>query len=141
MRPWTINRTGLNRGSGWKRKTIEMLNKNTLEITVTDEKGKKKKLYSKVIGKKGEAMTLTDAVIAMQTVKALKGDPKAFELLRDTAGESPTQKIEVGGNVNDNLMKIDLSKLTDEELHTWEKLFRKVTIVKENRDQTEEESK
>ena len=126
--PWLINRTGQNRGCGWKKKTIEMLNNSTLEITVIDAEGKKRKLYSRAVNRKNKEVSLTEAILAMQTIKALKGDSKAVELLRDTSGETPTQKLEVNGeNQNNKLMKIDLSRLTDSELDTWEKLFEKVT--------------
>ena len=36
-------------------------------------------------------------MVLAQYKKALEGDPKAFELLRDTAGQKPVEKTEVTG--------------------------------------------
>lgn len=35
-----------------------------------------------------------EAIAVAQFKKALKGDPKAFELIRDTAGQKPVEKVE-----------------------------------------------
>lgn len=42
--------------------------------------------------------------------KALDGDTKAFEVLRDTIGEKPTEKVEATQTV------IDMSKFTTDEI-------------------------
>ena len=38
-----------------------------------------------------------------QLEKALKGDTKAYEVIRDTIGEKPTEKVENSGEQNFNL--------------------------------------
>ena len=35
--------------------------------------------------------------------KALKGDTKAYEVIRDTVGEKPTDKIEQSGELNNTI--------------------------------------
>lgn len=45
--------------------------------------------------------------------KALKGDTKAFELIRDTIGEKPQEKVNISGDVDVNNPYADL---TTEEL-------------------------
>lgn len=41
-------------------------------------------------------------IVAAQVQKALDGDTKAFEVLRDTSGEKPTDKMSVEGNMQFN---------------------------------------
>ena len=45
-------------------------------------------------GKNGEIKSGAEAIVAAQMQKALKGDAKAFEVLRDTAGQKPVDKVE-----------------------------------------------
>lgn len=42
----------------------------------------------------GEAMSGAEAISAKLFEKALKGDVRAFEVLRDSAGQKPVEKIE-----------------------------------------------
>lgn len=44
--------------------------------------------------KNGEMMTGAEAIALKQFEKALKGDTKAFEVVRDTAGQKPVERIE-----------------------------------------------
>ena len=46
-------------------------------------------------GKDGKTMTGTEAMAAKAFQAALKGDWKAWELVRDTAGEKPVDKVMV----------------------------------------------
>lgn len=43
----------------------------------------------------GQEMTNRLALLYSQLDKALKGDTRAFEVIRDTAGEKPSDKLEV----------------------------------------------
>ena len=45
-------------------------------------------------GKDGQMLTGAEAISVKQMEKALKGDTKAFEVLRDTAGQKPVEKVE-----------------------------------------------
>lgn len=45
--------------------------------------------------KSGKKITGAEAIAMKQMEKALKGDPKAFELVRDTAGQKPVEKVVV----------------------------------------------
>ena len=45
-------------------------------------------------GKNGEQLSGAEAIALKQMEKALKGDAKAFELVRDTAGQKPIEKVE-----------------------------------------------
>ena len=44
--------------------------------------------------KTGEVMSGAEALAVAQYKKALKGDTKAFEVLRDTSGQKPVEKVE-----------------------------------------------
>ena len=44
--------------------------------------------------KTGEKMSGAEAIAMAQMKKALKGDAKAFELVRDTSGQKPVEKVE-----------------------------------------------
>lgn len=41
-------------------------------------------------------MTNAEAMVVSMIQKALEGDTKAFEVIRDTAGQKPVEKIEIG---------------------------------------------
>jgi hypothetical protein len=45
-------------------------------------------------GKDGKELSGAEAIALKQMEKALKGDAKAFELVRDTAGQKPVEKVE-----------------------------------------------
>lgn len=44
--------------------------------------------------KTGDVMSGAEAIAVAQYRKALKGDAKAFELIRDTSGQKPVEKVE-----------------------------------------------
>lgn len=59
--------------------------------------------------KTGETMSGAEAIAMAQYRKALRGDAKAFELVRDTSGQSVVQKVaiaEVDQNVIDDIEKM-----------------------------------
>ena len=51
-------------------------------------------------GKDGKTMTGTEAMAAKAFQAALKGDWKAWELARDTAGQKPVDKVQMKTDVN-----------------------------------------
>lgn len=51
-------------------------------------------LEQEIEGKNGEIKTGAEAIAVAQFKKALKGDTRAFEVLRDTAGQKPIEKVE-----------------------------------------------
>ena len=60
-------------------------------------------LEKDITDKKGNVMTTTEAIAVTQIEKALNGDPKAFEVVRDTVGQKPTDRIDL--TVNDDSAK------------------------------------
>lgn len=54
-------------------------------------------LEKDITDKRGNTMSTAEAIALKQVEKALKGDTKAFEVVRDTAGQKPSEKVEVTG--------------------------------------------
>lgn len=52
-------------------------------------------LEQEIEGKNGEKKTGAEAIAVAQFKKALKGDTRAFEVIRDTAGQKPIEKVMV----------------------------------------------
>ena len=52
-------------------------------------------LETDIKGKNGEIKSGAEAIAIAQFQKALRGDTRAFEILRDTAGQKPVEKVMV----------------------------------------------
>lgn len=66
-------------------------------------------LETDIKGKNGEVKSGAEAIAIAQFQKALKGDTRAFEVVRDTSGQSVVQKVaiaEVDQNVIDDIEKM-----------------------------------
>lgn len=57
-------------------------------------------LEKEMTDKKGETMTGAEALSAKLFSEAMKGNVKAFEVLRDTAGQKPVEKVQMNADVN-----------------------------------------
>lgn len=65
--------------------------------------------------KTGDVMSGAEALAVAQFRKAMRGDTKAFEVLRDTSGQSVVQKVAVA-EVNQDIIS-DIEKMVmDDEL-------------------------
>lgn len=60
-------------------------------------------LEKDITDKHGNTMSTAEAIAIKQIEKALKGDTKAFEVVRDSAGQKPSDKVEL--SVNDDSAK------------------------------------
>lgn len=73
------------------------------QIASTEAKRKKKTfreameaiLEKEVLDKNGNKIDLLTAISAKQIEKAGKGDTKAFEVIRDTIGQKPVERVEI----------------------------------------------
>lgn len=54
-------------------------------------------LEKEISNAKGEVVTYREAILTSTIKKAIKGDVKAAQFIRDTAGEAPITKTEVTG--------------------------------------------
>jgi hypothetical protein len=57
-------------------------------------------LEKEMTDKKGETMTGAEALSAKLFKEAMKGNVKAFEVLRDTAGQKPVEKVQMNADIN-----------------------------------------
>lgn len=64
--------------------------------------------------KTGNLISGAEALAAKQFEKALKGDSKAFEVVRDTAGQKPIEKLEVAQIEKEQSIQ-ELNELFDDE--------------------------
>lgn len=64
----------------------------------------------------GEEKTLQDGILTALIMKALFGDVKAFEVIRDTIGEKPVDKVAQTDGEGNDVPKNDLSKIPTETL-------------------------
>jgi len=65
-------------------------------------------------GKNGEELSGAEAIAIKQFEKALKGDAKAFELVRDTSGQKPVEKVMVADVDPDVINEVERMVLGDE---------------------------
>ena len=73
------------------------------QIASTEAKRRKKTfreameaiLEKEVLDKNGNKIDLLTAISAKQVEKASKGDTKAFEVIRDTIGQKPVERVEI----------------------------------------------
>lgn len=67
---------------------------------------------------KGKNISVQEAIMIAQVQKAMKGDTKAAEYVRDTIGQKPVDNVIMGGEVNNpfaGLSTEDLKKMIDGE--------------------------
>lgn len=68
----------------------------------TEAKRARKTLKETLLMMLEEGDTQNNITLALLD-KALKGDTKAYEVIRDTVGEKPTDKIEQSGELNNTI--------------------------------------
>lgn len=91
-----------------QNKTFKEIISNFLDGQVSDERLKQQMIDFGFADK--EVSNKSCAVFALWK-EAIKGNTKAFELLRDTIGEKPQDKVNISGEVNN-----PFSGMTTEEL-------------------------
>ena len=72
------------------------------QIASTEAKRARKTLKETLLIMLEEGNTQDNITLALLD-KALKGDTKAYEVIRDTVGEKPTDKIEQSGELNNTI--------------------------------------
>jgi hypothetical protein len=71
-------------------------------------------LESDIKNKKGEVKSGAEAIAIAQFQKALKGDTRAFEVIRDTSGQGVVQKVAVAEVDMDVINEIENMVLNDD---------------------------
>ncbi|MEG0790986.1 MAG: hypothetical protein RSG23_05105 [Gordonibacter sp.] len=79
-----------------EKKAMQELVKWVMELPVKDADLDEITCISKT---KGKNVTVAEAAILQQAVKAVNGSLQALQFLRDTAGEKPVERMEVNADV------------------------------------------
>lgn len=116
-----------------KRKQDENLRPNEYKLTVEEQKkggiasgeARRQKrdirlamealLEKEYKGKDGKLLSGAQAIALKQMEKALKGDAKAFELVRDSSGQKPVEKVVVAEVEQSVIDEVEAAILDDEE--------------------------
>lgn len=81
------------------RERLEIL----LELPMKSGKGVDIETIKNWAALKGKNITVQDAMMIAQITKALKGDTTAAAFVRDTAGQSPTMRVETDVDMDLNI--------------------------------------
>ena len=60
---------------------------------------------------KGKNITVQEAIMLAQIQKAMKGDTRAAEFIRDSSGNKPVDGLEISGNVNNPFAGLSTEEL------------------------------
>lgn len=60
---------------------------------------------------KGKNITVQEAIMMAQIKKAVKGDTRAAEFIRDSSGNKPVDGLEISGNVNNPFAGLSTEEL------------------------------
>lgn len=105
-------RAGIASGEARRRKkTMQELAKHILSMSLTNGEVNSIEDIQNLAELKGKNLSVDEAIIIKQVEKALKGDIKSAEFIRDTSGQKPREEISVSGELNN-----PYSELTVEEL-------------------------
>ena len=89
------------------RETLELL----LSMALKDGAVANIEKIKSIASLNGKNITVQDAIMLKQIQKAMKGDTRAAEYIRDTSGNKPKEGVELSGTVNN-----PFAGLTTEEL-------------------------
>ena len=89
------------------RETLELL----LSMALKDGAVSNLEKIKSIASLNGKNITVQDAIMLKQIQKAMKGDTRAAEYIRDTSGNKPKEGVELSGTVNN-----PFAGLTTEEL-------------------------
>lgn len=78
------------------RETLETL----LKMPLTDKKLSDVEQIKSLAALSGKNITVQDAILLAQVKKAMKGDTRAAEYIRDTSGNKIKNELQLSGNVN-----------------------------------------
>ena len=115
--PEEARKRGRNGGvaSGKARREKKMM-RETLEMLLSMPLNNKKMVDVDSIRSfgalKGKNVSVQEAMMMAQVMKAIKGDTKAAEYVRDTIGQKPVENVELRGEITND----PFSGLTTEEL-------------------------
>ena len=83
---------------------LELRNKSEIEQVLKDG------------GLDDQDINYAAAILIVQVLKALRGDTRAAEFIRDTSGQKPTNGLNVGNLDSKPIVQLDLEALNEEKL-------------------------
>ena len=94
------------------RKLVRFLGEHTISVKFLQEYyGSTNPLIALLDEDPNHEPTLIEAMSLAMFDRAMKGDTKAFEVVRDTIGEKPATQVTVMGDMNTNLSALSESQL------------------------------
>ena len=84
-----------------ERKAMRELILDILDMPLKDGELDEITSLEQITGKNlnGKNLTVEQALVLAQVQRAMKGDTTAFAALRDTSGQKPSDKVDIGGGV------------------------------------------
>ena len=96
------------------KETLETL----LSMPLKDGRATELETIKNVAAIKGKNITVQEAIMLAQVQKALKGDTRAAEYIRDTSGNKAKEEVALSGSVNNpfaGLTTEELKRLVDDD--------------------------
>jgi hypothetical protein len=97
-----------------RRKSMQAIAQQVLEMKLRDEQEIRQALREG--GMTDNDINYAAGIIMVQTQKAMSGDTKAAEFVRDTSGQKPVDGLVVGNLDDKPFEMLDLTALSDEQL-------------------------
>ena len=97
-----------------RRRSMQAIAQSVLEMRLNGEDEIRKALHDG--GMHDNEINYAAGIIMVQTQKALSGDTKAAEFVRDTSGQKPVDGLVVGNLDDKPFETIDLGSLSDDQL-------------------------
>ena len=79
-------------------------------------------LEKDITDKNGKTLSGAEAIALKQFEKALKGDTRAFEMVRDTAGQKPIDKVQIQEIDQDIIDEVETMVIEDDDEGTGSKV-------------------
>ena len=101
--------------SGERKREKKEMKELLLDILNMNIKSGKAEDFKNLADSKGKNITVNQALILAQVKKAMGGDTRAMEFIRDTAGMKPVEKREIQADIRDDGKLDEIIKALNED--------------------------
>ena len=101
--------------SGERKREKKEMKELLLDILNMNIKSGKAEDFKNLADSKGKNITVNQALILAQVKKAMSGDTRAMEFIRDTAGMKPAEKREIQADIRDDGKLDEIIKALNED--------------------------
>ena len=101
--------------SGERKREKKEMKELLLDILNMNIKSGKAEDFKNLADSKGKNITVNQALILAQVKKAMSGDTRAMEVIRDTAGMKPAEKREIQADIRDDGKLDEIIKALNED--------------------------